>query len=338
MGHLTRREALTTAGATATAAIAGCLAQGSSRNLAELEEWPPSRQADSLELWTWQQYWGDQALSFQYAEDLEGIDRKPVPSFEQLRRLRDDESPDVVHLLSRQFANAMEEDLLQPLPADVLPAWPPKVPLRGQELSDYARNEEYYGYPQAPVALGLAYHFDVMSSAPSWSLLWDETYEGRIAMPADPVLLGQIGALYTGQDPFDPDDTEAVRDALLEQEPLVDHYWTEWLDTWHEFGRDTLDIGVLPRPRMCLCSQDYTPIRYGNPEAIVYSQSTLAVPADAPNPSLAAEFVNWAADLKTGTETGWNADEWNLRGDRPVSSQARDTYRSTAADLGIESA
>ena len=335
MIHLTRRKALAAAGATATTAIAGCLAQGSGRDLSEIEEWPPTRHAEELSFWTWQRYWGDQAISFQYAEDLEGIDRIVVPAFQQEQRLRDGESPDAVHLLSRQFANALDEDLLQPLPTDVMPAWPPENKLREQDLSFYGRDGEHYGYPQAPVAMALAYHFDVMDGADSWSLLWDEQYAGRIAMPADPILLGQIGALYTGQDPFDPDDPDAIRDALLEQEPLVGEYWTHWLDSWNAFYRDKLDIGVLPQPRMCLCSQDYTPVRYGNPEGIVYAQSTLAVPAEAENPYLAAEFVNWAATLKVGTEVGWNADEWNLFGDRPVSSEARESYQSTAEDLGL---
>jgi len=338
MANLTRRKALTAAGTTAATAIAGCLAGGSSQNLVELEEWPPSRQADELEFWTWQRYWGDQALAFKHSEDLEELDRIVVPAYQQIERLRDGESPDVVHILSRQFSNAMEEDLLQPLPTDVMPAWPPDNELRTQDLSFYERDGQYYGYPQTPVAMGLAFHHDVMDEATSWSVLWDEEYAGRIAMPADPVLLGQIGALYTGQDPFDPEDPDAIREALLEQEPLVDEYWEFWLHAWRKFGRDGLDAGVLPHPQMCLCSQDYTPVKYGHPEALVYAQSTLAIPADTENPYLAAEFTNYAGTLKVGTEMGWNADEWNLLGDRPVSDTALDSYRSIAEELDTEEA
>ncbi|MCQ4332100.1 extracellular solute-binding protein [Natronomonas sp. F2-12] len=338
MTYLTRRDALKATAASVTVSMAGCLARGSGQDLSSVEEWPPDRNASEIELWTWQRYWGDQAMGFKHAEDLEGFDRIVVPSFEQERRLRDGEAPDVVHLFSRQFANAMEEGLLQPLPTDVMPVWPPEVPLRGQELSFYGQDGDFYGYPQAPVAMSLAYHFDVLSEATDWSLLWDEAHEGRVSMPADPVLLGQIGALYTGQDPFDPEDPDAVREALLEQEPIVDNYWTHWFDAWTKFEQGELDVGVLPHPRMCLCSQDYTPIRYGNPGGRIYAQSTLAVPADAANPYLAAEFLNWSANLKVGTETGWFADEWDLYSDRPVSGEARETYRSVAADLGIEEA
>jgi spermidine/putrescine transport system substrate-binding protein len=337
MDNLTRRDALKAAAASAAVSVAGCLASGSEQSLSTIEEWPPERTASEIELWTWQRYWGDQAMSFMHDEDLEGFDRKVVPSFQQERRLRNDEAPDVVNLYSRQFANAMEEGLLQPLPTDVLPAWPPEGRLRDHDLSFYAQDGEHYGYPQAPVAMAIAYNFNNVSEPFSWSILWDEAHEGRIAMPADPVLLGQIGALYTGQDPFDPDDPGAVRDALLEQEPLVDHYWTYWLDSWRMFGRG-VDLGVLPQPKMCLCSQDYTPIRYENPDGLVYTQSTLAVPTGAANPHLAAEFLNWAADLKVGSDLGWNAGEWDLNADRPVSDGARETYQSIAADLGIEDA
>lgn len=335
MSPIPRRAALTAVGGSAIAALAGCLGDAPAQSLVELDEWPPSRHADELEFWTWQRYWGDQALTFRFVADLTDITRVVVPAYEQSARLVSGNPPDLVHTLYRQFSDAMEQDLYQPLPVDAMPHWPPDTTLRTQNLSQYAHDGQYYGYPQTPVAMGLAYHFDTVEAADSWSVLWDEEYAGRIAMPADPVLLGQIGALYTGQDPFDPDDLSEIREALLAQEPLVSGYWTHWLRTWNEFYLGNLDVGVLPHPQMCLCSQDYSPVRYGVPEQIIYSQAVFAIPAQSRNPYLAAEFLNWAAQFKTGTELGWNADEWNIIGDRPVSEHASHTYHTIASELGL---
>ncbi len=332
----TRRRFLAGLGVGGLTIGGGCLARGSP-NLTELDQWPPPESDDALDLWTWQHYWGNQAIAFQHVGDLEEITRETVMGREQFKRLDSGETTDVLHLPTRQFRRAFEADLLQPLPTELLPAWPPDTELRVEALSSYGDGDDYYGLPQVPLTFSLAIHTDRLDRTGSWSTLWNDTHEGMIDMPADPVLASKVAALYTGQDPNDPDDVDAIEAALVEQAPLVGTYWSDWYDCWRRFDRGETVAAVLPHPRMCLCSQDGTPIVYDPPdEGVLYSQSVLAIPSGAANSYAAAEFVDWAADFKTGTETGWNADEWNLYPDHPVDSSLRAEFERIASDLGIE--
>ena len=313
----------------------GCLSSGSSR-ADDLERWPPPGIDDELSFWTWHRYWGSQAIAFQHTTDLDDIDRESVPPPAQLQRLEAGESPDVIHLPGRQFRRALEAGLLQRLPTDVMPSWPPDERLRDHDLSYYGTDDGFYGIPQTPLVFSLAIHHDRVPRTASWETLWDEVYAGRIDMPADPVLAAKVAALYLGQDPDDPGDLGAIERALVAQHPLVGSYWRDWYQCWRRFASGETLAAVLPHPRLCLCAQDGTPIVYDVPErGVLSSQSVLAIPDGAENPHAAVAFVDWGADLKSGTETGWNADEWTLYFDRPVDRQTRSVYGEIATDLGF---
>lgn len=331
-----RRRFGTLAATGGLAGLAGCLVSGDTNDAASLDGWPPPETDGSLTFWTWQHFWGNQSIAYQHVRDLDEITRETVPAPEQYRRLEDGDVPDVVHCRSAQFERAVDDGLLQPLPADVHPQWPPDGRLRSHDETYYQRDGDVYGIPQTPLAFSLAYNPERLDEPTSWDLLWDESLEGRIAMPSDPVLAGQIAALRLGQDPLAPDDVDAIRAALVEQEPLVADRWTDWLDCWRSFDDGEILAAVLPNPRMCLCSQDGVPIRMAAPEeGVLYSQNTLAIPAGAENTNAALAFLDWGADFKTGTERMWEADEWELYHRGAVDDDRSEQYRSAAADAGI---
>ena len=333
MSRPSRRGFLAAVGSGGVLGAAGCLTRGSATEL-DLDGWPPPETDDELSFWTWQHYWGGQAIAFQHTFGIEEIDRDTVGAPEQLRRLEGGETPDAIHLPTRQFHRAMEADLLRPLPTDVMPSWPPENRLRSHELSFYESDGEYYGLPQTPLAFSLAIHSHEIDRDGSWDPLWNEAHSGRIEMPADPVLAAKIAALHVGEDPDDPDDVGAIRDALAEQRPLVGSYWNDWYNCWRRFDDGETVAAALPQPRMCLCAQDETPIIYDSPDdGVLYSQNVLAIPSGAENANAAAAFLDWGADFKTGTETGWDADEWELRFDSPLDQSVRAEYEAIAADL-----
>lgn len=340
-----RRQVLVEFGSTLGAAtLAGCVSFGRNSpnpQLTSLQGWPPEDGNKELEFWSWQNHWGNQAIAFRHAGDLESIDRETVPGAEQARRLDDGESVDVVHITPRHFDRARTKGLLQPIPVKQLPAWPESRELNAlnhaHDVTFYQDEEEFYGAPQTPMYHGLAYHSRRITDEPdSWSLLWDDAYEGELAMPADPVLACQTAALYTGQNPNNPDDVADIAAALEQQQPLLDSYWTDWLDCWRQFGDGELVGAVLPKPRFCLCSEDETPVKRTAPsEGVMYGYSTLAVPKTATNPWRGLEFVNWGLGFKTGTNTLWHPDEWTLYHDRALEDRVRSKYVEIAADLGI---
>lgn len=316
-------------------ALAGCVTNRTTPAVIDIDEWPPPTQSDSLRFWTWQQYWGAQARAFKHKADLEEVTHQTISSREQAASL-DDHQPDVVHLRSRHFGAARDAGNLQPLPTDLMPSWPPQESFRVSALEYYSKDGEYVGIPQTPVAISMAYHSEKVEAPSSWERLWDEALKGQIAMPRDPILLGQIGALYTGQDPHSPSDFGRIRTALETQQSLVGMYWSDWQSAWHRFGLGDLTVGVLPQPRLCLCSQDGSPIRYAVPrEGVLYGYSTLAIPETARNPHVGLKFIDWAADFKTGTETMWNADEWQLYHARPVDEETWSRFEQLGNRLRI---
>lgn len=332
-----RRKYLRGLGAAGAAAVSGCLGRAARRRPADLSAWPPADASGELSYWSWQHYWRNQAEAFQFEADLNRIDSETVPAAEQYRRLADEETRDVVTLPTRLFERAVAADLLAPFPPDVVPFWPPDEELHTHDESLYLRDGAAYGVPQTPMTYALAYHRERLDEPSSWGLLWDESLAGRIGMPADPVLAGQVAALYTGQDPNDPDDVDAVRAALRDQRSLVTTYWTDWNDCWRAFRDASVQAAVLPNPRMCLCSQDGTPVVEVAPtEGVLYSQNTLAIPRGAENPYTALEFIDWSVEFKTGTNAMWNPGEWPLEPHRMLDEETREAYVDAAADAGIE--
>lgn len=325
-------------GAVGASGIVGCLARGQQQlSAASLDEWPPSSSSNELTYWSWQHYWRSQAEAFQFDADLENIESETVSAASQYARLADGEAPDVVTLPSRRFERAVDEDLLEPLPGDIVPFWPPEEERYDHDESFYVRDGELYGVPQTPMTYALAYHRETLDRPSSWDLLWDESLSGHISMPADPILAAQIAALYTGQDPNDPDDPDAIREALAAQEPLVTSYWTDWNDCWRAFRDASVQAAVLPNPRMCLCSQDGTPIVEVAPEAgVLYSQNTFAVPRGAKSPHTALEFIDWGLEFKTGTDAMWRPTEWNRHPHRKLDESTRSAYLDAASAVGIE--
>lgn len=71
---------------------------------------------------------------------------------------------------------------------------------------------------------------DVDAMEPSWSLLWDEQYEGRLSMNAEMESAVKTAALVLGiDDPYNATEAEfeAIRESLTEQRRLVRYYWSD---------------------------------------------------------------------------------------------------------------
>lgn len=330
-----RRQFLRTVGLVGSIGVGGCVTEAQQTRPQDLEEWPPTPYSDTLTYWSWQHYWRIQAQAFQFEAGLDDINSETVPAVVQYQRLANGERPDVVTLPSRSFERAVEADLLEPFSPDVVPCWPPTETTYTHDESYYLREGDCYGIPQTPMRYALSYHREEVDRPTSWALLWDESLAGRISMPADPILASQIAALYTRQDPNDPDDIDAIREALVTQQSLVDFYWVDWNDCWQAF-RDHIRAAVLPNPRMCLCSQDETPaVSVAPEEGVLYSQNTLAIPREADHPYTALRFIDWSVDFKTGTNATWHPSDWSLYPHRALDSATREAYDSIGKEIGI---
>jgi spermidine/putrescine transport system substrate-binding protein len=101
----------------------------------------------------------------------------------------------------------------------------------------------------------MAYNTNEFAEAPtSWGVTWNEAWSGRIALMDQAFARVATTALFLGQDPLNPDDFDAIRDALIEQRPLVYRYWEDFQNGMEIFLNEEAVIGQLTagRTRMAM--------------------------------------------------------------------------------------
>lgn len=334
-----RRQFLTGAAAVASAAVAGCQTVLADRTRpSDVTEWPPEPLEGSLTFWTWHNYWADWAeASFKYSHDLNSTSRNVygVPSewLEEVRRR--DHATDVVHSTTRPVERALAADLLEPLPARLMPAW---EEVTGRfDLARYQRDGDVYALPQTWTLFPLQYNLNEFDDAPkSWDVLWDDAYADRIVMKDDAVVSCQIAALYTGQDPANPSDFDDIRAALQQQRPLVHRYWSNRYNARRLFERERVLLGPLTQAATCLCAEDKAPIRWTVPtEGTMSTHSVFVIPRGAPNPKTALRFIDWGLRRKITTTDSWD-DDWDLHFSSRLSEAVADRYDAIWSDVRAE--
>lgn len=334
-----RRRFLGGAAALAGGGLAGCLSRGATRTRPmDVTEWPPDPLEGSLTFWTWHNYWADWAeASFKYRYDLESTSRNVygVPSEWYQKLSTSDHGIDVLHTTTRPIERALSDDLLEPLPAQLMPAWE-EVSARF-DIDRFRRDGEVYAVPQTRTLFPLQYNHREFEEAPgTWGALWDEAYAGQIVMKDDALISGQIAALYTGQDPANPDDFADIEAALEQQRPLVHTYWSNRYDARRLFERETVLLGLLTQTAACLCAEDKAPIRWTVPEeGTMSTHSAFGIPRGAPHPRTALKFVDWGLKRKVSSTETWD-DDWDLHYASRLPADVADRYEEVWSAVRAE--
>lgn len=147
-----------------------------------------------------------------------------------LNALKGGFSVDVAHPCADQIGHWREADLLQPIDTARLAQWPNlfdslKV-IPGMEVGG-----QRWWVPLDWGTSTVIYRPDLVPDPePSYSLLWNESYAGRLAIDEDASITMIVAGLVAGvRDPFEMSDEELVRvKALLErQKPLLRLYWSD---------------------------------------------------------------------------------------------------------------
>ena len=123
----------------------------------------------------------------------------------------------------------MENDLLEPLPVENMPAWENIPQSYKDDVDEYFSDDDgnIYCVPEATVvAPALGYNTEYFDEPPSsWEILWNEDLEGQVTVWDRSYIAGSIAAKVAGQDWRDPDDFDelvAAHDVVL-----VDFY-ADW--------------------------------------------------------------------------------------------------------------
>ena len=301
-----RRTFTKLAGAGALAGMAGCLGGDEEPSVRpmEVESIPTDEYEDSLHIWNWYVQWvewGAERFEEEYPDVSTTVDAYSQPSQWYSQIQGGNHEIDSVGTTAEWVDRAMSNDFLEPLPVDRMPNWeniddqfkePVLEHFSGDDGGVYALPHSMSVFPT------LVYNENNFDSPPtSWDILWDDEYEDRMALMAHySAAVCQVGALYTGQDPNDPDDFEDIREALIQQKPLNLTYGDEHETHMQMFINEDIDVGTHTSGRINMANylHDGDHVSWTIPEeGAVYTTDLLAVPTNAPNPRANLNFLNF---------------------------------------------
>lgn len=261
---------------------------------------------NGLNVWNWYYNYRDWAVeNFAEANDISNTSATGYTSAAEWYSRFESGNHEIDHVGSTGIysVRAIEDDYFEPLPVEQFTIWD-RMPQYLKDVVDehFSKDGERYVIPQSvTVYPSLTYNEDYFDSPPeSWGVLWDEDLDGQICMWDQAEYPCQIAALYTGQDPFDPDDFDDIKGALEQQIDLNTTLWTEYNAGRGLFINEDVVVGPL------LDGQTYSarfdndmPINYTVPEeGGIYQMDDFAIPQGAPNPRSATLFTEWATRPK----------------------------------------
>jgi spermidine/putrescine transport system substrate-binding protein len=317
--NIDRRTVLKTSGlALASASAAGCLGGvggggggGSSiespMDITEEQFNSPESYEDTFNNWNW--YDGYAAYAQEQMpkdfEDLETVNvsgyASPTEWFSKIQSGNHD--IDNIGGTANFTYRSIQNDLLQPIPLDRMPNVQENVP--DQYLSvveEWFTDDDgnQYALPQSRgVNPALGYNQNVFDEPPSsWDVLWDDEYEGQIIIQDRPNVAVQIAARYTGQDWRNPDDFDDIKEALLQQKPLVRTYWSEYSSAMQQFINESAVVGTQTMGRLYSAKfqNDAPYVNWTVPEeGSTFFADQFIIPTNAPHPAISTYYVNWSA-------------------------------------------
>lgn len=202
---------------------------------------------------------------------------------------------DVIIPSDYMIGKLVEEDMLAPLNFDNIP--------NAQYIDERFRNMSYdpenlYTVPYSWGSVGIIYNTKyVTTPVDSWSILWDETYKGKILMFDNSRDAFAIAELLLGLDvnTTSSDDLSATHEKLLEQKDLVQDYIMDqvfnamqheeaWIAPY--YAGDYLTM-VEENPDLAFCFPK---------EGYNLFVDAMCIPKNAQNKEAAEKYINFLCD------------------------------------------
>lgn len=166
---------------------------------------------------------------------------------------------------------------------------------------DWQRNEVYvkdgesYAVPFTRVYYSMTYNTEAFPEAPtSWGVTWDEAWAGQISIRDHALTRIVTTALYLGQDPWNPSDWDAIRDALVEQKPLIRKYWEDYQNGMEIFLNEEALVGQLTAGRTRMAMEQGGSVNWTVPEeGCLTLVDNFVIPETAQNVDEAHQLIDF---------------------------------------------
>ncbi|WP_148708260.1 PotD/PotF family extracellular solute-binding protein [Haloferax sp. Atlit-12N] len=300
---LSRRSALKYGAAAGASLLAGC--SGNTEQSTEatsiraIESVPPASTEGQVNVWNWYVDWMDWAVKeFEQSYDASvSTAMYSTPNKWYTKLEAGNNGIDSISATSGWVVRAMNNDFLQPLPVNKMDGWDGLSEMAKDDAQKHYQDEDNntYAIPEAQVAHPLVYNTEFFDEDPgSWEVLWESDLKGKIAMQDWGEVACRVAALYTGQDPNDPDDFKDIEEALIQQKELNHTYWQDHSSAFRMFKNEEIVATVYTDVRAHMGRfMEGMPIDMSHTkEGFMYTYDTFVIPDGAPNPKAALAWTD----------------------------------------------
>lgn len=280
------------------AAIAAILAAGAATG---------ARAADKLSYLTWSGYELDQFHPGYAAAHPEGVD---ITVFgdddEAFAKVKAGFHPDIAHPCFDKIPRWRQEGLLQPIDVSRIKNWDSIFPVL-RNLPGVVADGKVWMVPWDWGNTSVLYRTDLVKDPePSWRLLWDKDYAGRLATIDAVHDTPIVASLLAGVDPFDltsPQDMAKVKDLLREQRPLLRLYTTDMTSVEQALASGELVAAMTWNASAVSLRKQGVPVTFMKPkEGMLTWVCGMVLLKDSKNVDAAYDFMNARLDPSSGEQ------------------------------------
>ena len=194
---------------------------------------------------------------------------------------------------------------------------------------------KFYAVPWVWGSTAVAYNTDLIAEPPeSMQVLFDPAYSGQISFRDDYNDAVMAAARVTGQDPNNPADLDAVKEALIAQKKLNRTYWETGDEFTKLFITGQLSVAMMWSGQAASMKLEGEPIAFTVPEdGAIGWVDNWGIVAGTENEDLAYAFIDWM--ISTDFQYDWAVNG----GPAPVNQEAAEAVDPEyAASAGMDEA
>jgi spermidine/putrescine transport system substrate-binding protein len=264
----------------------------------------PAAAQDKLSYFTWDGY---ELPEFHKSYEAAHPNALDVSKFgdddEAFTKVKAGFKPDLAHPCYDKIVRWKDAGLIEPMEISKIKNWDKIFPTL-RNLPGLVEGDKTWMVPWDWGNTSITYRTDkIKNPDPSWKLLWDKAYAGKISMIDAVHDTPIVAALLAGVDPFNMDDaaiakTKAVLD---EQRPLVKMYTTDMTSVEQALASGELVAAMTWNASAVSLKKQGVPVEFMNPkEGMLTWVCGFVMIKDTPHKDLAYDFINSRLDPESG--------------------------------------